>query len=131
MTPHLEEGNVHDTRPLIDARARLARWSVVFAAVALVAAACSGSAASSAPASVRASVAPATAAPASTAPSASTAASAAPSAAAVPVNPYFETGAVAGSGKGKKIGYISLGEQVSFAVLVSNSIKEQATKAGA
>ena len=53
------------------------------------------------------------------------------SAAAVPVNPYFETGAVAGSGTGKKIGYISLGEQVPFAVLVSNGIKEEATKAGA
>ena len=57
--------------------------------------------------------------------------SAAPSAAAVPVNPYFETGAVAGSGAGKKIGYISLGEQVPFAVLVSNGIKEQAEIAGA
>lgn len=59
--------------------------------------------------------------------------SAAPAAspAAVPVNPYIETGAVAGSGTGKKIGYISLGEQVPFAVLVSNGIKEQATIAGA
>ena len=51
--------------------------------------------------------------------------------AVVPVNPYIETGAVAGSGEGKKIGYISLGEQVPFAVLVSNSIKEQAAVAGA
>lgn len=47
-----------------------------------------------------------------------------------PVNPYIETGAVAGSGVGKKIGYISLGENVPFAVLVSNSIKEQAAIAG-
>jgi ribose transport system substrate-binding protein len=51
--------------------------------------------------------------------------------AAVPANPYIETGAVPGSGAGKKIGYISLGEQVPFAVLVSNSIREQAEIAGA
>lgn len=51
--------------------------------------------------------------------------------AAVPANPYIENGAVPDSGAGKKIGYISLGEQVPFAVLVSNSIKEQAAIAGA
>jgi len=50
--------------------------------------------------------------------------------AATPVNPYFETGATAGSGTGLKIGYISLGEQVPFAVNVSNSIKDQANIAG-
>jgi len=47
-----------------------------------------------------------------------------------PVNPYVDTGAVPGSGEGKKIGYISLGEQVPFAVLVSNGIREQAEIAG-
>jgi ribose transport system substrate-binding protein len=72
-----------------------------------------------------ASPAPASVAPASVAP-----ASAAPSADTGPVNPYVETGAIPGSGTGKKIGYISLGEQVPFAVLVSNGIKEQAKIAG-
>lgn len=51
--------------------------------------------------------------------------------AVTPVNPYIETGAIPDSGVGKKIGYISLGEQVPFAVLVSNGIKEQAGIAGA
>src|SRR5437868_15239749 len=40
-------------------------------------------------------------------------------------------GATPGSGKGLKIGYISLGESVPFVVLVSNSIKKQAKIAGA
>jgi ribose transport system substrate-binding protein len=47
-----------------------------------------------------------------------------------PENPYFETGAVAGSGEGKHIGYISLGDNVPFVKLVSDSIKEQAEVAG-
>lgn len=111
------------------ARARFARWSTLFATVTLVAVACSSPAASpSAPASTPASEAPATVAPASEPPATD---APAPSEPAVPVNPYFETGAVAGSGTGKKIGYISLGEQVPFAVLVSNGIKEQAEIAGA
>lgn len=55
----------------------------------------------------------------------------APSVPPIPVNPYLETGAVPGSGEGLKIGYISLGEQVPFAVLVSNGIEEQAKIAGA
>jgi ribose transport system substrate-binding protein len=37
----------------------------------------------------------------------------------------------AGSGEGMKLGYISLGEAVPFARLVTNSLKEQAAKAGA
>jgi ribose transport system substrate-binding protein len=52
------------------------------------------------------------------------------SAAAVPVNPYFETGAVPGSGAGLKVGYISLGDSVPFVKLVSDSIAEQAGIAG-
>ena len=39
--------------------------------------------------------------------------------------------AAPGSGKGLKLGYISLGESVPFVRLVSNGIKEQAKKAGA
>jgi ribose transport system substrate-binding protein len=50
--------------------------------------------------------------------------------AAAPVNPYFETGAVPGSGEGKTIGYISLGDSVPFVKLVSDSIREQAEIAG-
>ena len=45
-------------------------------------------------------------------------------------NPYFETGAVAGSGEGLKIGYISLGDSLPFVKLVSESIQEQADIAG-
>ena len=40
-------------------------------------------------------------------------------------------GAKAGSGKGLKLGYISLGESVPFVRLVSNGIKQQAKVAGA
>src|SRR5438105_140309 len=36
-----------------------------------------------------------------------------------------------GSGKGLKLGYISLGESVPFVRLVSNGIKDQAKRAGA
>ena len=46
------------------------------------------------------------------------------------VNPYFEAGAAPGSGAGLKIGYISLGDNVPFVKLVSDSIKEQADIAG-
>ena len=46
-------------------------------------------------------------------------------------NPYFETGAVEGSGAGMKIGYISLGDQLPFVKLVSDSIAAQAAIAGA
>jgi ribose transport system substrate-binding protein len=53
------------------------------------------------------------------------------SAAPPPVNPYFETGAVPGSGAGKKIGYISLGDSVPFVKLVSDSIVAEAAVAGA
>jgi ribose transport system substrate-binding protein len=48
-----------------------------------------------------------------------------------PVNPYFETGAVPGSGEGKRIGYISLAESFPFVKLVSDSILEQGGIAGA
>lgn len=40
-------------------------------------------------------------------------------------------GAVPGSGAGRKIGYISLGESIPFVKLVSDSIKEQGRVAGA
>ena len=43
--------------------------------------------------------------------------------AAAPVNPYFETGAVPGSGEGKTIGYISLGDSVPFVKPLSDSIR--------
>ena len=51
--------------------------------------------------------------------------------AAPPNNSVKFRGATPGSGKGLKIGYISLGESVPFVVLVSNSIKKQAKIAGA
>jgi ribose transport system substrate-binding protein len=51
--------------------------------------------------------------------------------AAPPKNSVTFRGATPGSGKGLKIGYISLGESVPFVVLVSNSIKKQAKIAGA
>lgn len=46
-------------------------------------------------------------------------------------NPYFEQGAIEGSGVGKRIGYISLGDAIPFVKLVSDSIAEQAAIAGA
>jgi ribose transport system substrate-binding protein len=49
---------------------------------------------------------------------------------APPANPYFETGAAPGSGEGLRVGYISLGDNVPFVKLVSDSIKEQAEIAG-
>jgi len=49
---------------------------------------------------------------------------------AAPENPYAETGAIEGSGEGLKIGYISLGDQLPFVKLVSDSIAEQAAIAG-
>jgi ribose transport system substrate-binding protein len=104
-------------------RHNLRRLSTLFAVTAIIAAACSSSTASSAPATA----APATAAPATAAPATAAPASAEPGPVA---NPYVDTGAVPGSGVGKKIGYISLGEQVPFGVLVSNGIKEQAEIAG-
>ena len=89
-------------------RARFARWSTLFATVALVAAACSNPAASpSAPASTAASEAPATVAPASEAPASASAAA-----------------------EKFKIGYISLGDSVPFVKLVSDGIREAATAAG-
>jgi ribose transport system substrate-binding protein len=46
-------------------------------------------------------------------------------------NPYFEQGAIPGSGEGVRIGYISLGDSLPFVKLVSDSIAEQAEIAGA
>src|SRR6266542_864027 len=51
--------------------------------------------------------------------------------AAPPAKAVKFVGATPGSGKGLKLGYISLGESVPFVRLVSNGIKEQAKKAGA
>ena len=45
-------------------------------------------------------------------------------------NPYFASGAEPGSGVGKRIGYISLGEDVPFAHRVTMGIIEQAAVAG-
>lgn len=53
------------------------------------------------------------------------------SAAPVVENPYAATGAVPGSGAGKKIGYISLGDSIPFVKLVSDSIAAEAAIAGA
>jgi ribose transport system substrate-binding protein len=47
-----------------------------------------------------------------------------------PENPYAATGAVAGSGEGKTIGYMSLGEYIPFVNLVTKGIQEQAEIAG-
>lgn len=87
------------------ARARFARWSTLFATVALVAVACTNPAASpSAPASAAVSEAPATDAPATDAPSA--------------------------AADSFKIGYISLGDSVPFVKLVSDGIRDAAEAAG-
>ncbi len=51
-------------------------------------------------------------------------------AASAPVNPYFATGAIPDSGKGLKVGYISLGDQLPFVKLVTDSIAAQAAIAG-
>jgi ribose transport system substrate-binding protein len=97
----------------------LARLAALGAAAAIVAAACTGGGATATPAaSTAASEAPPSAA-------ATTAASVAPPSG----NPY--NGAVAGSGTGKVVGYISLGESLPFVKLVSDSIKAEADKAGA
>ncbi len=118
-------------------RMRGVRALGVLSIVAVVAAACGSSSATPAPATpapataAPATAAPATEAPATEAPATEAPATEAPAAGDWPVNPYVDTGAVAGSGAGTKIGYISLGEQVPFAVLVSNGIKEQAEIAGA
>jgi ribose transport system substrate-binding protein len=94
---------VQETRTWSAVSRRLARWSTVFAIVALLVAACSNPPAAPS-AAAPASVAPASVAPASEAP---------PSAAAK-----------------YKIGYISLGDSVPFVKLVSDGIKEAATAAG-
>ncbi|MBP1706055.1 MAG: ribose transport system substrate-binding protein, partial [Chloroflexi bacterium] len=47
------------------------------------------------------------------------------------VNPYDSAGAVAGSGSGVKLGYISYGDIVPFVKSVSDGIREQAEVAGA
>ncbi|MET0773355.1 MAG: substrate-binding domain-containing protein [Candidatus Limnocylindrales bacterium] len=57
-------------------------------------------------------------------------ASGSPAASGEPLNPYAENGAVAGSGEGKTVGYISLGDSLPFVKMVSDSIAEQATIAG-
>jgi len=97
---------VQETRPRSSVRGTFARWSTVFAVIALVAVACTNPSNSAAPASV----APASEAPASVAP-----ASEAPASAAA---------------EKFKIGYISLGDSVPFVKLVSDGIKEAATAAG-
>jgi ribose transport system substrate-binding protein len=96
---------VQETRSGTGARGKVARWSTVFALMALVATACTNPGTSSAP---PASVAPASVAPSSEAPSTE------PSAAA----------------ESFKIGYISLGDSVPFVKLVSDGIKEAAEAAG-
>lgn len=94
----------------------MARLAALGAAAAILAAACGGGGATPAPAATTAASAAPTAA-------ATTAATVAPSG-----NPY--NGAVAGSGTGKVIGYISLGESLPFVKLVSDSIKAESDIAG-
>ena len=94
---------MQETRTWTATSRRLARWSTVFAIVALLVAACSN------PPAAPSSAAPAASAPASVAP-----ASVAPASAAAKF----------------KIGYISLGDSVPFVKLVSDGIKEAATAAG-
>ena len=94
---------MQETRPWTTASHTLARWSIVFATVALLVAACTN------PTAAPSSAAPATSAPASEAP-----ASEAPASAAAKF----------------KIGYISLGDSVPFVKLVSDGIKEAADAAG-
>ena len=94
---------MQETRPGTAASRRLARWSTVFAILALMVAACSN------PPAAPSAAPPASSAPASVAP-----ASVAPPSAAVKY----------------KIGYISLGDSVPFVKLVSDGIKEAATAAG-
>ena len=103
------------------ARNTFARWTTMFAVIALVAAACSNPAAS--PSAPQAASAPASA-PASAA--ASSAASEAPSAAA------SEAASEAPSAAAEKfkIGYISLGDSVPFVKLVSDGIRKAAADAG-
>jgi ribose transport system substrate-binding protein len=48
-----------------------------------------------------------------------------------PENPYAAVGATPGSGEGKTIGYMSLGEYIPFVNLVTRGIQEQAEIAGA
>lgn len=45
-------------------------------------------------------------------------------------NPYDEAGAIAGSGEGYKVGYLSLDESIPFVATVTNNIREQAEIAG-
>ena len=94
---------MQETRTWTATSRRLARWSTVFAILALMVAACSN------PPAAPSSAPPASSAPASVAP-----ASVAPASAAAKF----------------KIGYISLGDSVPFVKLVSDGIKEAATAAG-
>lgn len=108
-----------------------ARATAMLAATMLVLTACTpGPAGSGAPSVSAAASSAAPSEPASASPSASASAPAeSPSGSAAAGNPY--DGAVAGSGTGKKIGYISLGDSLPFVKLVSESIEEQAEVAGA
>ena len=113
---------MQETRSATEARRRFARWSALFAVIALVAVACTNPAASQAPptsASTPASQAPADSeAPESEAPSESEDPASEPPASADP------------SGESFKIGYISLGDSVPFVKLVSDGIREAAEDAG-
>lgn len=96
------------------------RYSASLLAVAIVVSACAGAASPSPTEEGSPS-------PVSEEPSPSP--SVAPSAGPGEESPY--DGAVPGSGVGRKIGYISLGESIPFVKLVSDSIKEQGRIAGA
>ena len=95
-----------ETQSMDRSRIRTSRWAALLGVAAL--------AATMAPAAVTAQDASGSPAAASAAP--------------VEVNPY--DGAVAGSGAGKTVGYISLGDSLPFVKLVSDSIAEQAQIAG-
>ena len=112
---------MQETRSATEARRRFARWSALFAVIALVAVACTNPAASQPPptsASTPASQAPADSeAPESEAPESEDPASE-PPASGDPSDESF------------RIGYISLGDSVPFVKLVSDGIREAAEDAG-
>lgn len=116
---------------------RLLLLGLVALALAVVASACGGSdeeGEAAAPATTQATTAAETEAAETTAEATETGAAAetgAETSEAAPEGAVEFIGAEPGSGEGLKIGYISLGESVPFARLVSNGIREQADIAGA
>jgi ribose transport system substrate-binding protein len=99
--------------------------SAILIGLVLIVGACTNAAAPSVPPSRSAvSEAPTSQSPATEVPATEAPATDAPGTEAPSGNPY--DGAVPGSGSGKKVGYISLGDSLPFVKLVSDSIQEQA-----